>query len=206
MDDNAVNMDDAEEDGLRSGNEGMVKGSVQASKRNFNENDVLGNLDRDDDQNLVIPFNEVDRGLLDKAGRKINQAGFLVDEDGNIVNQAGDIIFKKEDLDDNGELPLKVGLERYNFNPFDILGNFDNTTNVPNPEDITDMNGEENLRDINGRKVNKHGYLVDDDGNIVNRRGRKIMDKCYLNEEGDFPEMYNMRAKAFKMTSIMGEL
>ena len=54
--------------------------------------------------------------------------------------------------------------------------------------------------------MNKHGYLIDDDGNIINRRGRKVLDKCYLGEDGEFPEMYNMRAKPFKMTSIMGEL
>lgn len=34
-------------------------------------------------------------------------------------------MFKKEDLSIDGEIPLPLRLEQYNFNPHEILGNFD---------------------------------------------------------------------------------
>ena len=131
-------LDPSQDDGLRSGNQDLVSGQVNADDRRFNENDILGRLDRDQEKGLVIPFNEADRGLLDKHGRRINKSGYLVDENGNVINQRGDIIFNKEELDENGELPLKIGLERFNFNPFDIIGNFNNTTNLPDSDQILD--------------------------------------------------------------------
>ena len=207
LNDSDLYMDPNVDDGLKSGNQDMVVSPVKAEQRKFNENDILGELDRDKDKNLVIPFDEAERGLLDKSGRKINKAGYLVDYEGNVVNQRGDIIFDKAELDENGELPLRIGLERFNFNPFDVIGNFDNTTRLPGPDEIAAENeGEEDFRDLNGRRINKHGYLIDEDGNIINRRGRKVLDKCYLDEDGKFPEMYNMRAKPFAMTSVLGEL
>ena len=74
------------DDGLRSGNQDLVSGQVNADDRRFNENDILGRLDRDQEKELVIPFNEADRGLLDKHGRRINKSGYLVDEHGNVIN------------------------------------------------------------------------------------------------------------------------
>jgi hypothetical protein len=34
-------------------------------------------------------------------------------------------MFKKSDLDQNGEIPMPFKLERYNFNPNEILGHFE---------------------------------------------------------------------------------
>lgn len=34
-------------------------------------------------------------------------------------------MFKKTDLDSDGHIPLPFRLESYNFNPHEILGNFD---------------------------------------------------------------------------------
>ena len=84
--DSELMLDPANDDGLRSGNQNQVTSRVSPDDRRFNENDVLGLLDRDQENGLVIPFNEADRGLLDKYGRRINKAGYLVDEEGNIIN------------------------------------------------------------------------------------------------------------------------
>lgn len=34
-------------------------------------------------------------------------------------------MFKKEDLTDEGEIPMPFRMEAYNFNPHEIIGNFD---------------------------------------------------------------------------------
>lgn len=98
LDESDLHLDPSQDDGLRSGNHDMVSGRVNAEDRRFNENDILGELDRDDDKNVQIPFNEASRGLLDKSGRKINKSGYLVDYEGNIVNQRGDLIFNKDEV------------------------------------------------------------------------------------------------------------
>ena len=53
----AAKIDENDEDGLRSGNEIMVGPNRLPNldvKRNFNENDILGDLDRDKDGNYVM--------------------------------------------------------------------------------------------------------------------------------------------------------
>jgi hypothetical protein len=34
-------------------------------------------------------------------------------------------MFDKEDIDERGEIPMPFCVEKYNFNPFNIRGNFD---------------------------------------------------------------------------------
>ena len=52
-----------------------------ADMRNFNENDILGQLDRDDKGNLIID----EDNLQDKDGKAINERGYLLSEEGDIV-------------------------------------------------------------------------------------------------------------------------
>jgi hypothetical protein len=49
----------------------------------------------------------------------------LIDREGNIVNQEGAKVFNKQDLRGGVDLPVLLSLERFNFNPLDILGNVD---------------------------------------------------------------------------------
>jgi hypothetical protein len=49
----------------------------------------------------------------------------LIDREGNIVNQEGVKVFNKEDLRGGVDLPVPLSLERFNFNPLDILSNVD---------------------------------------------------------------------------------
>jgi hypothetical protein len=48
--------------------------------RNFNENDVLGELDRDKNGNLILLNGK------DKKGRLVNKKGFLVTKNGDIID------------------------------------------------------------------------------------------------------------------------
>jgi hypothetical protein len=69
------------------------------------------------------------------------------------------------DYDSQGFIRRKRRVTRENFDLDDILGTFniDDFGNI-----ILDMQA---LRDNVGRRVNKHGYLVDAKGNIVNQEG-----------------------------------
>lgn len=63
----------------------------------------------------------------DMKGRPVNQRGYLIDERiGCIINKDNlNLMFKKEDLDDDGDIPMPYKFERFNFNPHEIMGNFD---------------------------------------------------------------------------------
>ena len=39
--------------------------------------------------------------------------------------------------------------------------------------------------------VNKQGFLINNKGHIVNQKGKIMLDKCFLREDGSFPEMLN---------------
>lgn len=62
--------------------------NVEFEKRDFNEIDILGTLDRDDKGNIIVPVDEKtgSKKSYDKEGRPINQYGYLVDSNtGNVV-------------------------------------------------------------------------------------------------------------------------
>ena len=80
------------------------------------------------------------------------------------------------------------------------MGNFDNTTNI-----TKEMIANKEF-DLNGRQVNRFGYLIDEEGHIINRRYRRIMDKYYLKKDGNFPNLMNFNAKLFRILSVMGTL
>ena len=92
------------------------------TKRTFNENDIKGDVDKNEEgkKNLaVLPNGD----KVDKMGRKVNDKGFLVDDKGNIIDcKTNKKMFKKNQLDENGDIPQPFKLERYNFNCHDITG------------------------------------------------------------------------------------
>ena len=59
-------------------------------KKEFNENDILGDVERD---SLGQPTNLVSSAsqdtFFDKRGREVSRLGYLIDKDGNIINQEG---------------------------------------------------------------------------------------------------------------------
>ena len=96
--------------------------------RDFNEIDVLGTLDRDEKGNIIVPVDERTgaKASSDKLGRPINHYGFLIDpESGAIVHErTGQMVFPAADLDERGNIPMPYAIEKFNFNPFDLLGTF----------------------------------------------------------------------------------
>lgn len=94
--------------------------------RTFNENDIIGNFERDwagkiiDEQNTLARMH-----FKDRDGLPVNQKGYLIDQEtGDIISKyTFEVMFKNEDLIElehtnyKYELPLPYRMERFNFNP-----------------------------------------------------------------------------------------
>lgn len=71
----------------------------------FNENDILGNLDKTE-KGKVQPIALPSGDKVDKEGRLVNDKGYLVDEDGNILDgKTNKKMFDQKETDINGDLP-----------------------------------------------------------------------------------------------------
>lgn len=53
----------------------------------------------------MVILKHQDGRLLDKYGRSVNRRGYLVDPSGNIVTRGNVLIFYKEEIDFDGEIP-----------------------------------------------------------------------------------------------------
>lgn len=106
--------------------EALIMVPPMAFLRQFNEYDVLGDLDRDDKGNLVILQDR--NGLTkDKNRNQVNKKGYLIDpKTGDVVdNMQRQQMFLQKDLGSNGELPAPFNIEKFNFNPHCLMGDFD---------------------------------------------------------------------------------
>lgn len=93
-------------------------------KRDFNEIDILGSLNRDDKGNIIVPIDENtgSKRSFDNNGRPINHYGYLIDsETGSIINtHTFAKVFSYADLDERGNIPMPYAIEKFNFNPFEM--------------------------------------------------------------------------------------
>jgi hypothetical protein len=174
-----------------------------ADKRTFNENDILGDLDRDEKGNIIVLQDE-NGNYVDKQGRPVNERGYLIDpKTGDVIENANQKkMFDNKEMDERGEIPAPFCVEKYNFNPHNIRGDFE-VDQHGRPIIVKNKRGE--LVDKKGRRVNKRGYLVDKLGNVVDRNGRKKFDKKQLTVDGDLPKMFNYNGRRFDVTDVLGE-
>jgi hypothetical protein len=56
----------------------------EANKRTFNENDILGEFDRDEKGNIIL-LQDKNGNFVDKLGRKVNERGYLINPQGDII-------------------------------------------------------------------------------------------------------------------------
>ena len=56
----------------------------EANKRTFNENDILGEFDRDEKGNIIL-LQDKNGNYVDKLGRKVNERGYLIKPQGDII-------------------------------------------------------------------------------------------------------------------------
>ena len=87
----------------------------------------------------------------------------------------------------NGEFP-KIFLFT-KFNVANITGDFEMS---PLTDPILEKDGQGNLIDRKGRRVNQRGYLIDEEGNIIDKRGRKMFDRVILTSDGEIPKIFRI--------------
>jgi len=95
--------------------------------RTFNVNDILGDLDHDEKGNVVVPPADNGGNHYDKSGALTNRRGYLLDpSSGDVLeNLNGETMFPKKDMDERDEVPGSFAFEKYNFNPHQLMGDFD---------------------------------------------------------------------------------
>lgn len=97
-----------------------------ADNRTFNVNDILGELDRDDRGNIVV-LQDSQGNNCDKTGHATNIRGYLQDPStGDILeNYTKEKLFSASDIDEKGEIPAPFSVEKFNFNPHDLIGDLE---------------------------------------------------------------------------------
>ena len=103
----------------------------------FEISDLIGNFDIDEEGNFIIIKNGKDSAgnprLEDQDGRRVNQRGYYMSDDGQILMKDGTFVFRKDEVDDDGEIPapfcykknkdsLGLGLNANLFGPNGIPG------------------------------------------------------------------------------------
>ena len=126
----------------------------------------------------------------------------MLDKDSKNIIDAyqGQLMFPSELLDTRGEIPEPFNFERYNFNPHELMGDFDYKNDQP--ELLRTNKGT--LADKSGRKVNKHGWLTTPEGHLVDYSGRKRFDHKQTTPDGGIPKLYTYEAKRFDIRDVMG--
>ena len=115
-------------------------------------------------------------------------------------------MFGPEDIDDKGEVPAPFCVEKFNFNPHDLMGDlefqYDNSTGRAIPQLLQTKQGF--YVDKKGRRVNRFGWLVQGgNGHIVDRHGRKKFDRKQL-DDGDIQKLLNYSGKRYDIKDVMG--
>lgn len=182
----------------------LIECPPNGDNRLFNENDVLGEVDRDEHGLFVhMPIDATAGEFEDKNKKLINHLGYRIKQPtGDVIdNLNGRVAFPKNKLDPKThELPHPFNWERYNFNPHHLIGDFNKT-----PNGDFDLKNLPNTSkgfpiDKRGRRVNKHGWLVADNkensgpkADIIDKNGRKKLDKAQTTDDGDIPKLYNLK-------------
>lgn len=173
-------------------------------KYNFNPHDLQGDLDFDFDDETGQPIPrllQTKQGFfVDKKGRRINKHGWLINPNSHIVDKNGRIRFDRRQLED-GDLQRLYNYNGKRFDIKDIIGVFEKDKNTGKILPISSKDGT-HLEDNFGRRVNEKGYLVDRDGNIIDKEGRKIWHAKDL-KFGDFPKIFQFTK--FNINNVIGD-
>ncbi len=103
-----------------------VENPPNADSRTFNIYDILGELDRDDRGNIIV-LQDSHGNNLDKTGHPTNIRGYLTDpKTGDVLeNHTKTKLFGAEEIDEKGEVPAPFCVEKFNFNPHDLMGDLE---------------------------------------------------------------------------------
>lgn len=78
----------------------------------FNIKRVQGEFDVDQQGKPILNKNPKGNGFVDKKGRAVNERGYLIDTFGNVIDIRGKLMFEKNILERDGEIPsvFRTGL------------------------------------------------------------------------------------------------
>jgi len=71
----------------------------------FNIQRIQGDLEINQNGTPVLKKSTSGSGYLDRKGRLVNIRGYLIDKQGNVVDHHGKIMFEKNVLEEDGEIP-----------------------------------------------------------------------------------------------------
>jgi len=106
-------------------------------------------------------------------------------------------------VDDYGELPMPFRLERFNFNPHKIIGNFDYDSKTRKP--IFYKNKFGILTDKSYRPVNMSGFLINEQEDIIDNMGEVKFIKSMLTSKDDLPMLFNYKGEQYRINDIIGQ-
>lgn len=178
-----------------------------AESRRFNECDVIGNLDRDEKGNVVTQ-EDASGNLKDRDGFPTNERGYLIDpKTGGVINNLNNqLMFAKQDLDERGELPAPFNVEKHNFNPHEVRGDFAYDRNGKAKVQKTTEGATEGFTDKRGARMSSRGYRIDKHGNMIDNRDRKKFDATHMTPDGDLPKLFNYNGRRFDIVDTIGQL
>jgi hypothetical protein len=182
----------------------MLECPPTAESRMFNECDIIGDLRRDEKGNVIPGDDGQETGRFrDLKDNETNQRGYLIDpETGDVINNLnGHKMFDKDALDDRGEVPAPFNVEKHNFNPHLVRGDFDYDRNG---KPIIKQNKQGEYVDKRGNKVSSRGYRIDENGNMIDIHGRMKLHKAQMTADGDIPTLFNYNGRRFDVTDVIG--
>jgi len=86
---------------------------------NFEMGDIVGEFELDD-AGAKIMVRDKEGRLVDKYRRRVNERGYLLDLAGNVVTKKGVIVFRKDEIDRDGEIPAPFCFEKKKEELFNI--------------------------------------------------------------------------------------
>lgn len=140
---------------------------------------------------------------MDKDGNPTNERGYLIDPStGDVINNFNqEKMFDKADMDDRGEVPAPFNVEKHNFNPHEVRGDFNYDKNG---RPVIKKDGSGGFSDKRSSKVSSRGYRIDSNGNMIDNHGRKKFDKKQMTKDGDLPKLFNYNGRRFDITDCIG--
>ena len=94
-------------------------------------------------------------------------------------------MFEYFTLTKDGEIPKLFPFLKFNID--EVKGDYEMDP-LGNP--MLQKTRDGHLVDSKGRRVNSKGYLIDDLGNIVNKRKGKVFDRRLLEDDGEIPKVF----------------
>lgn len=162
-------------------------------KFNFNANDIMGNLDVD--LTPKCPQRDINK-------RRINKFNFLCSENGHVINRNKRKILDKAYLEKNGDFPMLLNFKCKKFHIKDVTGLLLRDVQTGEPVMKKDKFNSK-YWDRKGRQVNKRGYLIDMEGNIVTNKNNKIFDVKALLKDGEIPKIFSFTK--FNQNEVTGQ-